>query len=117
MASGIVLIIAALSNYDLAEFSGTKQLDLQPGEEDRAGGLVISGFNGIVRHPLYFATILLLTGFLLRGFTLANLVFVAISLLYLYIGAKLEEKKLEKIFGEEYRQYKKQVKMLIPFVF
>jgi methanethiol S-methyltransferase len=117
MASGLILVIAALSKYDLSEFSGTKQLKSKPAEADRAGGLVTSGFNGIVRHPLYFSTVILLSGFLLQSFTLANVIFISVSLLYLYIGAKLEEKKLEKVFGEEYKQYKKRVKMLIPFVF
>ena len=33
---------------------------------------------------------------------------------YFVIGAFIEEKRLLSVFGEEYRQYKKQVSMFIP---
>jgi protein-S-isoprenylcysteine O-methyltransferase Ste14 len=42
---------------------------------------------------------------------------MVIIYIYIYIGATLEERKLEEVFGDEYREYKTKVRMLIPFIF
>jgi len=39
------------------------------------------------------------------------------SEVYILIGIQLEERKLIQEFGAEYLQYKKDVRMLIPFLF
>ena len=76
------------------------------------GGLLY----GIVRHPMYSATLFL---FISMGFVLASPISVAILLLYIPIIAKRmknEEKILEKGL-EGYTDYKKRVKYkVIPFV-
>jgi protein-S-isoprenylcysteine O-methyltransferase Ste14 len=46
-----------------------------------------------------------------------NFVSLAIIYIYIYIGATLEERKLEQVFGEEYKAYQRNVKMLLPFLF
>ena len=64
-----------------------------------------------VRHPLYL-------GFLLGMWatptmTLAHLVFAAMSTAYMLVAIQLEERDLEAAHPE-YRNYKKQVPMLVP---
>ncbi|MEZ4825822.1 MAG: NnrU family protein [Bacteroidia bacterium] len=117
--AGIFLILAgmmtgyiAFSAYDTAAFIGFTQ------EENPASPpqLITSGLNRYVRHPLYFATILLLAGFLLVSFKVKTAAFVSVSLVYLVVGTMLEEKKLEQTFGEAYQTYKQEVKMFIPFI-
>jgi len=102
---GILLLILALGQYNLAEFSGTQQLKqstlLMP------ESLKTTGFNAYVRHPLYFCGLLILWGGFLSSPT---------YLAYLYFGTKLEEEKLIADFGEEYLNYQKRVGMLIPFL-
>ena len=106
--------VIALGSYDMREFTGLSYLD----ETDPdPGELITTGLNRYVRHPLYFAGILLMMGYLLIFFTDVNLLLVAIIFIYLIIGAQYEEKKLEATFGEDYRKYQEKVKMLIPFVF
>ena len=109
---GLYILVAGFKNYRADEFIGTYQLknshDFHPAKLSR------NGWNGIVRHPLYFGTIVFIAGL--------NLVFPVIklgitSLLligYLYIGTWWEEKKLISEFGQEYRDYKSEVSMLIP---
>ena len=75
------------------------------------------GLHAYTRHPLYFGTIIFLLGYLLYAARLSSAVIVGVAFLYLYVGTLLEEKKLIAQFGEAYLQYKKEVKMLIPFVF
>lgn len=120
LAGGITIIIGlftglvAILKYNLGEFSGLSYLR----KPHTPGGdvLVTSGLNRYVRHPLYFATIIILTGYLLTSFTNHSLLFVFITFCYLIIGTILEERKLIDTFGEEYLEYKRNVKMLIPFV-
>jgi Putative protein-S-isoprenylcysteine methyltransferase len=111
---GILLLILALGQYNLAEFSGTQQLKqstlLMP------ESLKTTGFNAYVRHPLYFCGLLILWGGFLSSPTYLFLVISVVSTAYLYFGTKLEEEKLIADFGEEYLNYQKRVGMLIPFL-
>lgn len=114
MAAGILIMVLAFRNYDLGEFSGIKQLAQKIHHPEK---LMIQGLNAYVRNPLYFGIIIFILGYFIHQPTWMNLVSLIIIDVYIYIGATLEEKKLEEVFGEEYRSYKRKVKMLIPFVF
>ncbi len=111
---GALIMIISFRNYDLAEFTGIKQLAQKIHRPEK---LVIKGLNAYVRNPLYFGIIILALGYFLQQPTYMNLVSVLIIYVYLYIGTTLEEKKLEAAFGNEYTEYKKQVKMLLPYLF
>ena len=78
--------------------------------------LIDTGLYGIVRHPMYFATLLL---FLSMPIVLGSVYSFLIFLLYPFIIAKrirCEEALLEKEL-DGYADYKKKVKFrLIPFI-
>jgi len=112
---GLILLVIALLQYNLGEFSGFQQLKGKPSMQIKE--LKTSGFNSIVRHPLYFAMLCLMWGYFLFHPTDLFLVTAVISSLYLYFGTKLEEQKLIEEFGEAYKIYKQKVKMLIPYLF
>ncbi|MCW5907790.1 MAG: DUF1295 domain-containing protein [Chitinophagales bacterium] len=114
LISGAVVTMLSFRNYDLREFTGIKQLKEQTPQPSK---LVIKGLNMYVRHPLYFGLLLFILGFFLWQPTQMNLVSLAIIYCYIYIGIKLEEKKLVEEFGDDYRTYQQQVKMLLPFLF
>ncbi len=113
MAAGVLIIILAFRNYDLSEFTGIKQLAQKMHHPEK---LIIKGINKYVRNPLYTGIIVFVLGYFLQQPTWMNLVSLFIIYSYIYIGTVLEEKKLDQVFGEEYRKYKKDVKMLIPFL-
>ena len=77
--------------------------------------LQTKGLNAYVRHPLYFAILIIVWGFFLFRPTDLVLTIAIVSTIYIYIGTQLEEKKLIEEFGEAYRDYQKKVKMLFPF--
>ncbi|MBC3787024.1 methyltransferase family protein [Spirosoma utsteinense] len=108
---GVVLGVTALRGYDLAEFAGwpPRQTAAKP-ETLRRQGLL-----RYVRHPLYVALLIVLAGLLVRQPTLTNLLFDGFAFLYIRIGIYFEEQKLLTVFGHQYRQYQKQVPMLLPF--
>lgn len=78
--------------------------------------LIDTGLYGIVRHPMYLATIFL---FLSKPLILGSLISFLVFLLYPFIIIKRlnnEEKILEKDL-KGYKEYKKKVKYkLIPFI-
>lgn len=79
--------------------------------------LKTDGFYQYLRHPSYFASLLSFVGF---GISLNNwvsliLVTVAITTVFI-IRINIEEKVLIEQFGEEYLEYKRNTKGLIPFV-
>jgi len=111
---GILTMVLSFRNYDLGEFTGIKQLAQKIHHPEK---LVVRGLNAYVRNPLYFGIIILIAGFFLIQPTRMNLVSLLIIYAYIYIGTTLEEKKLEQAFGEEYKSYKKRVRMLIPYLF
>ena len=65
-----------------------------------------------VRHPIYFG--MLLVFWAAPVMTLGHLVFSVATSGYILIGAWLEERDLTTVFGDKYREYRRQVAMLIP---
>lgn len=85
-------------------------------EGDSQNELVTSGMNNVVRHPLYFAVILALISLVLMSPKWKNLIFAVITVLFIIIGALLEERKLIDRYGRDYIDYRERVKMLIPYL-
>lgn len=104
---GLVVLIRAGMSYGLSFLF----------REEREYKLITTGLNAYVRHPIYSGILLMLVGFFLAYPFLKNLVFSLISVLYLIVGSLLEEQKLIRIYGQEYLEYKRRVRMLIPGLF
>jgi protein-S-isoprenylcysteine O-methyltransferase Ste14 len=82
---------------------------------DEVGKLVDSGPYAWVRHPQYFAGLLLLLGWFLTWGAWYALGFMPIIAGMIYAQALIEEKYiLEKMFGEAYAAYRERVGMLLP---
>lgn len=68
----------------------------------------------IVRHPLYLGVIIGMWA--IPVMTFSHLFFSASMTLYIFIGMYLEEKDMVHFFGDEYRDYQKQVPKIFPKV-
>ena len=110
---GAILGYLAFKNYSTSEFLG---LDYNKPPEENKDILNTSGFNSFVRHPLYFASLLLIWGYFIANPNSNILIMNWVITVYLIIGTKLEEQKLIKEFGQQYKDYINQVPMLLPSI-
>jgi len=78
--------------------------------------LVTNGPFKFIRHPQYLSQFLMDLGGAAAtlSFILAPLALIQIP--FLFIRASMEDKLLEKHFGENFRSYKKKTGMIIPFI-
>jgi protein-S-isoprenylcysteine O-methyltransferase Ste14 len=115
LAFGILLFVKAfLIDYDVLHFFGIRQaLNFNSTKKETSiTELKKSGLLGFVRHPMYFAVVIVLW---CHSFTIADLIVNAVLTIYVVIGTWLEERKLIIEFGDAYIRYQKEVPMLIPF--
>jgi protein-S-isoprenylcysteine O-methyltransferase Ste14 len=76
--------------------------------------LVTSGYYAHMRHPLYFySTIFFILNPVMTGQWLLLTIY---SLVYFIVGGLIEERRLLKSFGDEYRHYQQRVPFMIPVV-
>ena len=112
--AALVVFLWALFQTDVLRFIGLWQLVRggEPVPVDEHERLVTSGPYRWVRHPLYFATIVIL---LFWPTMTANwAAFIAVSTAYFYLGSIPEERKLIEEFGNAYRRYQQIVPRLFP---
>jgi protein-S-isoprenylcysteine O-methyltransferase Ste14 len=100
-------------SHDNAVFLGLRQIrDASAGRTPPPPRFSRDGVLGLVRHPWYSAGILLLLA--IRDFTTTNVVWRAVFVLYLLLGAWLEERKLLQVFGDDYAAYRREVPAFLP---
>ena len=110
-----LLFLAGARHYDMLQFLGLRQImtGASHGILSESGKLDTSGILGATRHPWYLAAMMLVWADY-RPLTAATLITNVILTVYLVVGTILEERKLVMELGEEYREYQRQVPMLLP---
>lgn len=82
------------------------------GRKPKQARFIVKGAYQWVRHPLYFFMLLMIWAS--PDLTADRLLFNVLWTLWIVIGAMFEERDLVNIFGNEYREYREKVPMLIP---
>jgi protein-S-isoprenylcysteine O-methyltransferase Ste14 len=110
--TGLWLIARSVQAIDALELAGIRPAASTPVSD----GLKVHGPYGLVRHPLYLGWILIVFG--AAHLTGDRLAFAAISSFYLLLAIPWEERSLEQVFGDEYVNYKRQVRWrVLPFLY
>jgi methanethiol S-methyltransferase len=112
--AGWALLLVALSEYDLSRLSGTFYIKnhFKGITEQEDEPLHIHGFHRYMRHPLYSGAFLILWGRIDGPFDLATAIFGS---LYLVCGTFFEERKLMRVYGKLYQDYRKNVPAFLPW--
>lgn len=115
-------LYAALMQNDYLEFWGIRQAwrgvrvlaGRPPGAPLRLFGtdrLSTTGVYGVVRHPMMAGGFWFL---LTSGPSLNNAVFAVFYGAYMLVGGYYEEQRLLRVFGDDYRAYRRQVPPFLP---
>lgn len=114
---GVGALAVSLLQTDVLRFAGLRQvLRFARGEArpDPPEPFVRSGLYGLVRHPLYFFSLLII--WFTPVMTLNALLFDLLATVYFVLGAWHEERRLLRQFGDTYRRYRREVPSFIPFL-
>ena len=112
---GVIGLLIALWQTDIWDFVGLRQaVRFLQGEEEMSlpPRLVTGGMYAIVRHPLYFFSMLFL--WLNPVMLLPSFLFNLLATGYFYAGSRVEERRLAAFFGERYVAYRRRVPGLFP---
>jgi uncharacterized membrane protein len=118
--AGFAFGALSFEHLDGGEFMGFKQIWRYAARREVAGNiegltqkeLVTGGVYGIVRHPIYLAGIVIFTAN--PDITVNGLMISVLADVYFLFGALIEERRFLRIFGDQYREYRKRVPRLIP---
>ena len=107
----VYIVIGAVVIVVAAYFMNVSHKDLFDAHVE---GLATTGVFGRVRHPMYLGTHLFYLGLAIASLSLASIVMWVIIFAFYNTLANYEERKLEERFGDEYLEYKKNVRKWIP---
>lgn len=79
--------------------------------------LVKDGLYKHIRHPIYLGEILRNLGVVLIFSSAYGLLIILLASVLLLFRIELEEKMLVVMFGEEYKEYKRNTKRIIPHIY
>ena len=110
---GLVLVATFLINH--FDLFGLRQIWLQlRGRPYTALQFGTPGPYKLIRHPLYLGWFFAFWA--TPTMTVTHLVFALATTAYILIAIQLEERDLVEALGDDYRQYRARVPMIIPFV-
>lgn len=109
--AGLVVMAISVKKY-FFNLSGIQVLY----KKKNAPVLETGGLHEYVRHPLYGGTMLFAWSVFLIFPVLSYGLTCVTMTAYILVGIQLEEKKLQSLFGQQYRVYKNNVPMIIPFI-
>jgi protein-S-isoprenylcysteine O-methyltransferase Ste14 len=111
--TGTVLLFGGIA------FLVTAQLNLGASwrigiEESSRAGLVTSGFYRFCRNPIFFAILIMLTGYTLLLPTRLSLVLLVGAFIGIRQQVLTEEAHLSRTYGDAYRGYARRVGRFVP---
>ena len=115
LVGGVIRLKARLHLKRKGGFSsliGTAQLQIVKKHQ-----LVIDGPYRYVRHPLYLGEILRNLGVVVLFSSVYGILIVILASVFLIFRIQIEEKMLIVVFGEEYKEYARNIKKIIPYFY
>ena len=86
-------------------------------QEKKNHKLIIKGPYTFVRHPIYTGLLLMFTGNAIIVGDYRGIIAVLIVFVSFWAKLKKEEKLLKEVFGNQYLEYMRKTKRLVPWLF
>jgi len=110
--AGLILYKLSHAHFSLEQLSGLPEIGR--GHNDQR--LITTGIRARIRHPIYLAHLCEMLAWSLGTGLAVCLALTAWAIVTGAIMIKMEDRELEKRFGEEFRQYQSTVPALVPRV-
>jgi protein-S-isoprenylcysteine O-methyltransferase Ste14 len=112
-----VCFIGSMSTYrrisrDFGHALVIGQAELEPAKHEQK--LVTTGIHGRIRHPFYLGHLLMLLAFTVGSGLLVLYVLTGFAVVSGAVMIWLEDRELERRFGDEYREYRGRVSAILP---
>lgn len=111
--AGIAIMLLCVRKY----FSVVTGIKAFSAERNSTTVLQRDGLHSFTRHPLYFGTLLFIWNLFALFPLWSNLISCGMISIYTVAGIYIEERKLLAEFGDAYKNYSRNVPMLIPGLF
>jgi len=79
--------------------------------------LVKDGLYRRIQHPIYLGETIRNLGFVLIPSSIYGVLFIAVATIFLLFRIGIEERMLIEVFGDEYREYQRNTKRMIPYIY
>jgi protein-S-isoprenylcysteine O-methyltransferase Ste14 len=111
---GLIWSVKSLKHFDIF---GRREIarHINNKHDEQEIEIVYNGPYNLIRHPFYFFILLMIWAYPM--ITADRLLFICIWTAWIVIGTLLEERDLTNQIGNDYREYKTKVPMLIPYKF
>ena len=110
---GVRIPLGALQ-FILSVYLARTGLAIVFGDRGEKPAVIRKGVFGIVRHPVYLSEILFYLGLLMLSLSLAAAGVWGVTIVFLHLISKYEEKLLLARFGEDYAKYMQEVPRWLP---
>ena len=79
--------------------------------------MITDGYYRYIRHPLYLAETLRNFSFVLIFSSIYGALFMAVGTFFILLRIRTEERMLIEAFGEDYKEYQRKTKRIIPYIY
>jgi len=79
--------------------------------------LVEIGIFSVIRHPIYFSSLLVILGIFFLKISLFSVLVTPVACLLFFLSAWYEDRWNEEKFVPKYREYRKRTRLFIPFIY
>ena len=94
---------------------GIGNFNIQP--EVKSDSLITTGPYKWIRNPMYMAVILVYVPIVIQNFSWINALVFIVLFIAILLKIYFEEQFLEERFGNNYLEYKRKTKSLLPFIY
>jgi protein-S-isoprenylcysteine O-methyltransferase Ste14 len=110
---GVIVIAGSFVSFDIWKFTGIRKRVSGDQQKEKDPVIKKHGFYGIVRHPMYLGGIIFFTASMTDAPLPAFLGYLILAI-YMIIGTVREDRRLSRELGDVYRNYQKEVPMILP---
>ena len=115
VVGGLIRFKARLELKKMARFgslAGTGKLQIV-----KEHHLVKDGLYKHIRHPIYLGEILRNVGLVVIFSSVYATLIVLLASIFLLFRIEIEEKMLTVVFGKDYKEYKRNTKKIMPYIY